>query len=232
MSRILVLVLAVDNTVNAELMVRLVESVKVMPDLQIGIVRERPVDRARNIAAETFMRSGCDWLTQIDSDTIPARGDFLTIVSLMERDGKKICALPAPMVGPFHDLVFNLGRLQPGGLITTTAKLPSGWSEWDVLGTPCLIVHRSVFGDVPMPWFRCMRDTFQLLKPEEERVYEGGLCEDYFFTDKAKKHGHRLWAHHDYVCGHVKSIDLTRLMQKMATLQQIRTQNLVGPTLV
>src|SRR5690242_9471302 len=69
----------------------------------------RPVDAARNEAARRFLQSDCEWLVQVDNDTIPPP-NFLDVIELAEQDAKYVVGLPCPFLCKDAGLLWNVGK--------------------------------------------------------------------------------------------------------------------------
>ena len=166
-----------------------------------------PVDAARCEAVRRFLVSDCEWLVQIDNDTVPAPG-FMSVILDAERTGKSIIGLPCVMLTDGL-LNFNCG-MKAGSddkgrtLYRLASMLQHGWQKVDVVGGACLIIHRSVFSKIPQPYF------------EIDPQFAGRACnEDFGFCAKAQSAGFDVWVQADYLCQHFHSCDLLTLLSSM-----------------
>jgi hypothetical protein len=171
---------------------------------QVGVVERMLIHQARNVLAEGFMRTECDWAFWMDSDMLmPAD----TIVKLVEqakkldtkfmtgvyyqRLGEHLPVLwrknpilmdgtPAPLLGEKNDP--KDAHLHH--FIIPTGQLPL---KADVCGFGCVLTHRSMFEAIPKPWFKTIADE---------------CSEDFYFCEKAKAAGFQLWADPSIPLGH------------------------------
>lgn len=167
----------------------------------VAVQGTTPVDAARNAAVSHLLKSGADWLLQIDNDTVPADG-FLTVLN--DIGTRKIVGFPYVGLTGGGKLSLCVGN-KVDGAIYEAQQLQIGWSEVDAIGSGCLLVHRDVFESLGDPWFECSR-RIEL----QERVYAG---EDFTFCEKAKANGFKVWTHSAYPARHYRTVELTMLNQ-------------------
>ncbi|HKW74857.1 MAG TPA: hypothetical protein VJN64_04970 [Terriglobales bacterium] len=159
-----------------------------------------PVDAARNKAVETFLASDAEWLLQIDNDVVPS----LILNVFQDIGDRKIVAFPYPLAWFGGDIVFALATVRGGHTYELHRGMKQGWSEVDVAGTGCFMVHRDVFLALDQPWFTCTPQCFH------KGLYSG---EDFNFCEKAKAKGFQTWTHSGFPCKHFRTVDLMQMMQ-------------------
>ena len=79
--------------------------------------------------------------------------------------------------------------------ITPTGEL----IEVGYVGAGCLLIHKSVFTMLQFPWFRWELDVSN----------PNGKSEDFYFCEKVRKAGMKIWADTSLRCGHVVTSVLT-----------------------
>jgi hypothetical protein len=165
-----------------------------------------PVDAARNVAVKDMLKSGAEWLLQIDNDVVPP----LNVLAVLSEVGnRKIVGLPCGMESSHGMPSLNIGTRRPEGH-ELHREIPSGLTEVDCVGSGCLLVHRDVFQTLAFPWFECSR------KSELENAMYGG--EDFGFCEKARTKGFSVWTHAGFPCSHHKTVDLSQYNQTMTSL--------------
>jgi SAM-dependent methyltransferase len=180
------------------------------------------IDNNRNWIVKDFLSWGGDFLVFVDSDNPPVKNP-LELIKL----NKDVMALPTP--------VWNSKRYQVGGFpiylncmdyvanvdgwIEHTPK--AGLQEIDAAGTGCIIIAKRVLEKV--------KPAFQRRWTEDGTASHGS---DFEFCRRVKEEGFRIWAHYDYLCQHVKEIDLLIAYQLMCVrdISQINRPNINTPT--
>jgi hypothetical protein len=61
------------------------------------------------------------------------------------------------------------------------------------IGAGCLLIHRHVFEMLQFPWFKWELDIDNI----------NGKSEDFYFCEKARDAGFKIWADTSLQCGHV-----------------------------
>jgi hypothetical protein len=157
-----------------------------------------PVDSARNVAVQTMLKTNAEWLLQIDNDVAPP----MNVLAILENIGnRKVVGLPCPieyqgLPGMPNGFSLNIGTHRENDTNEMHLSTAPGWSEVDIVGTGCFLVHRDVFAALKEPWFEC----------SQKSGYVGG--EDFGFCDKARSAGFSVWTHGSFPCRHYKTVDL------------------------
>jgi hypothetical protein len=163
----------------------------------------KPVESNRNGAALHFLRSGCDYMVQVDDDTVPVRNPL----DLVEED-LDIVVFPTPMwrpePGPGHPIYFNIELLErpaePGpDKSRFVLEDPAPLEELATGGAGCLLVARRVLEHPDM------RAPFKTVFNDFGITMQG---EDINFVHRARAAGFRAWAAMQYPCSHVKEMEL------------------------
>lgn len=165
-----------------------------------------PIDSNRNMIVQDFLKTDNEWLVFIDDDMIP-KFEFHKIFEKIG-DRKIVSAVCIAMQNgiPGPIIMKRSKEKDTSFRHITTDELKSevvdgSYVEVDGVGTGFLVIHRSVFEKMPAPWFK-----FQY---KDDGTM--GLSEDYYFGQKAKGLGFKLWVNCDLPTGHTKYVDLYEL---------------------
>lgn len=166
-----------------------------------NIHAKTPIDDARNIAVQNMLDCGAEWLLQIDNDVVPPAN----ILAVFDDIGaRKVVGFPSAMEHVHGEIVFNVGTRKEGPLVELQMSIPAGWSEVQLVGSGCLLIHRDVFLALTDPWFECPRELVT-----KNRQHGG---EDFTFCDKARAKGFPVWTHAGFACKHYHTVDLLQMM--------------------
>jgi hypothetical protein len=162
----------------------------------------RPVEVARNVALDTARKLGVDWCLQLDCDNFTQFNPLDVIAQATEAQRVIVldyaeCSGADRRFGLFANLVPN-GETQ--GRFREVYFGPGG----------CLFVHRSVWEQIPAPWFKWEHGTGPLLM-------QGILYEDVYLSKICAEHGIKTWAY-EHPAGHFRTTDLTAMVSTFAQL--------------
>jgi hypothetical protein len=176
------------------------------------VVQGYPVDRVRNQICRKFLESDAEFLLMIDDDIVPP----LDVLAMADHDLDVVGALCyafTPDRGVYSVAYrcdesaryFGVGQeIEHRGLL-----------EVDLVGSACMMIHRRVLEALAQPYFRMVLD---------DRLTQISEPEDFYFCRQAKATGFGVWWDTDKPCGHVKKIDLRRMLhwtQAYADRQQL-----------
>jgi hypothetical protein len=172
------------------------------------LVRDlRPFEYARNAAVNTAMRSGADWLLQIDNDNyLPSAMSPLDVLAQANGERQNVIGLNyahGSQSSGEYALFPDHGHGAPDGPFREVDRLASG----------VLFIHRSVWQKIPPPWFKWEIPNNPLLAPEK------GSGEDMYFSALCRQHGLRIWTHQQ-LAGHFKTIDATSMVCTLSELNR------------
>lgn len=189
------------RNLHAELVKWLVKTKSVRSSVGIDIVNTPvPLEIARNIQVGRFIESGADVLFIVDSDCVPPPES----IELIENFDLPFLSIPHPTVK------FNpeTGQDETGLMVMWKVKdgysqvnhLPlKGLMECDAVGCSGIAVKREVLLKMKPPYFKFV------LSAAGDMVYQG---EDFYFCDKVKKSGYRIFAWCDTFQTHYIEISL------------------------
>ena len=155
----------------------------------------RPSSFNRNNIVEHFLKSDCDYLITIDNDTVPRKNPL----DLVFHD-KDIIGLPYPQVKG-NEIGWLVMDKEGDRYRQVNLKNKKGLIECDAVGSGCMLIARRVLEAVVVPF---------------ERKWVDGVPvkgHDFYFCDKAKKMGFKVFTHLDYVCSHYKTVDLLQVLE-------------------
>lgn len=176
---------------------------------QVGITDRTLIHTARNILAQGFLDTDCEWAFWMDSDMIlEARTIPLMLKRAKELKATMLTGIYYQRMGKHRPILWRKTlKSKDGRYVRTTADryshitvFPGGIGgppfKVDVAGFGCVLLHRSVFDGMKKPYFRF--DFFQ-----DENGKELEASEDFYFFVNAKEQGHQLWALPELKCGHI-----------------------------
>jgi hypothetical protein len=153
------------------------------------------VDRKRNVCVDKARKMKFDWLVMLDNDQVLS----VSPLDIIARAPKE-CAV----------IGFPIGYRAEGdnyGLNNRIAE--QEFSETEHLGGGVLIIRSHVWQAIRRgPWFKWTQG-------EGELMDQGGCGEDVYFYRLARKHGFKLWLHHQ-PAGHLKTVDVTGMVMQFA----------------
>lgn len=150
----------------------------------------------RNGIVQQFLKSDCDLLIQCDSDIVP----HPRILDLINYDKDIITGLLFTISkgAPWH---LACEQLPDGSFKQKDIAGTKDLIEVDGTGTGFLIIKRHVLEhpSLKAPFMRKWSETGQQL-----------LGHDYYFCEKARAAGFKIFVHTAYDCGHVTDMDLRK----------------------
>lgn len=156
----------------------------------------RPSSYNRNNIVKEFLKTDCNYLLCIDHDTVPMKNP-LDLVYL----DKDVIGCPYPQIKD-GELGWLVMRKVEDGYKQMPTETRSGLLEVDAVGSGVILMARRVLEKVKIPFER---------KWNDEGVPIKGL--DFYFCDKAKDLGFKIFAHWEYPCSHFKEIDLIQVLR-------------------
>ncbi len=146
-----------------------------------------PLEHARNQQIERFVDSPYDRLFIVDSDCVPPDK---AIESLLALDLPFVC-VPHPSIKGSEVGVMVLDKVSENGY-EQHRPFNKGLQECDAVGCAGMMIHRDVFKKIDKPYFKFVYD-------EQGYLLKG---EDFYFCDKIKEAGIKVYAYCDMVQTH------------------------------
>jgi|ETNvirnome_2_300_1030623.scaffolds.fasta_scaffold36023_2 GT2 family glycosyltransferase len=166
-------------------------------ELTVLYTNKRPIESNRNFTVQEMLKGDYDFLLTIDHDTVP-RNNPLDLAFL----GKDVvgCAYPQwNQSDPNYPIYFvGMNKSKDG---YREHKEKRGLQEVDAVGSGCLMMSRKVLQKVKEPFVRKWKGGFPIV----------GL--DFYFCEKAKEAGFKVFCHYGYLCSHFKDIDLLEVLK-------------------
>ena len=152
---------------------------------------KRPSETNRNNIVKEFLKSDCDYLLKIDHDTVPLKNP-LDLVEL----GKDVigCPYPQKVKAGITWLVGMEDKKKEGHFKTYSNG--KGLQKVDVVADGCMLIHKRVLERVKEPFMRKWEDGVDV------------LGSDFYFCEKVRKAGFKVYTHWKYPCSHFKEVDL------------------------
>lgn len=176
---------------------------------QVGVTDRTLVHTARNILAQGFLNTDCEWAFWMDSDMIlEPRTIPLMMKWAKKLNAKMLTGIYYQRMGEHRPILWRKETKSKDGKYKRTTKdryschlvFPKqiGGEPFrvDVAGFGCILMHRDVFDKLEKPYFR-----FDFYEDEEGRQLEAS--EDFYFFTKAREAGLELWAVPELKCGHL-----------------------------
>lgn len=173
----------------------------------VGITERALIDDARNVLAETFLKSETEWLFWMDSDmTFPEETLLKLFKVAEEKNAKMVTGIYYQRKGMNYPVLWSRGEeLEESGTKTGLNSPKAATNKYvgtfvfphidkqqpfkvHAAGFGCVLVHRSVFEVMPRPWFQFIK---------------GQCSEDFYFFVNAQELGFELWAEPTLTLGHV-----------------------------
>lgn len=173
----------------------------------IGITERMPIDDARNLLAETFLKGSSEWIFWMDSDMTFPEDTLVKLFKVAEdKKAKMVTGIYYQRKGLNYPVLWSRGEeLEESGtktgLHSPRAKTnkyvgtfvfphPDKQQPFKVhaAGFGCVLVHRSVFEVMARPWFKFLK---------------GECSEDFYFFVAAQELGYELWAEPTIDLGHI-----------------------------
>jgi len=151
----------------------------------------------RNKLVSRFLKTDCEWIFFIDTDTVPP----LNALDMIKHN-LDICSGYYYQWSDGHliPLIFkkSKGRYEPNSGKPTKIK---NVVEVDGTGAGCLLINRKVFENIEKPYF---------LTPCNDEGFVVST-EDIYFFKKAIKAGFKVHIDRSVVADHIKTINLTEI---------------------
>lgn len=152
-----------------------------------------PLSRARNTIAEAFLKSNCDVLLTIDSDTIPTVDGILKLIRLIHAG-----AAIATGVTPIRkgDINFpNVYQNYTDVERTSPQTLPTEPFAIVGCGLSCAMIRRDTFSSLTAPYFKTIEYD------------NGAFCEcDLYFCQQVIDAGMEIVCDPSVTCRHAKTV--------------------------
>lgn len=157
------------------------------------VVSGMPFDHARNHLVEIMLGAGLEWMFMLDSDVVCPPDTILRLQAHKQPIISGIYCRRSPPEG--------LPVMQRGGSWVVDYP-PNSVIEVDVVGSGCLLIHRSVFEKLPPQrpgkrWFDWRVDM------REHMPIHECLSEDFTFCSHARKNGYRILVDTSIMCKHI-----------------------------
>lgn len=161
-------------------------------DVDVLYAESKPSENNRNGAAKMALDRGYDFLITIDHDNPPIKNPIDLVMMKLDVVG---FAVPQwNMSDPKFPIYFVGMDRVPNGY--NEHKERKGLQEVDAVGSGCLVLSRKVLEAVKEPFVRKWKDGIAVT----------GL--DFYFCEKAKEQGFKIYCHYDYICSHFKEVNL------------------------
>ena len=165
-------------------------------NVEVNFPQDRPAQHNRNKSIKEFLKSDFDYYVVCDYDIVP----LMNPLDLVEANKDVIgCLCLTIKENTLLWVAFDYkdNKYQPLDIKQMKKDGFKGFMEVDVVGSGCMIIKREVLEKVKAPFERQWDDDGLAIK---------GL--DFYFCEKAKKDGFKVWIHSDFIGSHYKTVDL------------------------
>jgi GT2 family glycosyltransferase len=154
---------------------------------------------ARESIVMQALQNGCSHLLMCDTDqTYPAD----TLAKLAAHD-VPVCGVRVHRRYPPFEPIFMRGNLDRYERVPEEEMYSGKLIEVDATGTGCLLINMSIFDSIPAPWF----------KFDEHKGRPVG--EDFYFCNKVRKAGFRIFVDTSVEVGHLATIEVNRFLHQI-----------------
>ena len=168
-------------------------------DVEIVFTSLQPSENNRNNNVKLALDGGYDYLISIDHDNPPLRNPIDLV--LLDRDVVGFAVPQWNTSDPrerYPVYFVGMDKVKNG---YKEHKNKKGLQEVDAVGSGCLVVSRRVLEAVKDPFVRKWKNGIAIT----------GL--DFYFCEKAKKKGFKIYCHYDYICDHFKELSLLEVLK-------------------
>ena len=151
-----------------------------------------PLEHVRNLQVKRFLSSDAEFLFLVDSDCVPKPN---TLKQLLDFDLPFISA-PHPTIKGNETGVMIMDKVDEG--YRQHRPFDKGLEECDAVGCAGMMIRRDVFEQVEKPYFKFIYD-------KEGQLVKG---EDFYFCDKLKEAGIKIYAYCDIVQTHYVEVPI------------------------
>ena len=159
-----------------------------------------PTYANRNMVVEYFLnQTKHTHLLFIDSDTIPCESP-LNMVDL----GLDVVGGVYPMWKTDHYEWLAMQGFPDGHYETVPVEKRKGVTECSAVGSGCMMIKREVLMALKAPFL--------------DKISENGtraLGHDYYFCQRAREAGFKIWADWDMICDHIKQVPLLTIVKAL-----------------
>lgn len=162
---------------------------------QIGVTERTLVHTARNWLAEGLLASDCEWGFWLDSDMVLPSNTLRVMLEWAKKlDARFLTGFYYQRLGKHRPLVLirQENKSTWGGFNINPPEGCTTPIRADYCGFGCVLTHRSMFEQLPRPFFKYQVD-------DQGRDYS----EDFYFCDLAREANIPLWAIPELECFHI-----------------------------
>lgn len=160
--------------------------------IDIAYCNLRPAEDNRNNTVKIALEKNYDFLISIDHDTVPLHN--IIDLALLDLDVVG-CAYPQWNMSDPKFPIYFLGMDKVGNAYAEH-KQKDGLQEVDAVGSGAIVIARRVLEKVNEPFVRKWHNGFSIT----------GL--DFYFCEKAKAQGFKIYCHYNYLADHFKELSL------------------------
>jgi len=165
-------------------------------DIKVNVTLVGHATENRNYLIQKFLESDCEWLFLLDADTVPP----MNVLDMLKNDKDVCCGLYFVwMKGGLYPLAMK----KVGDKYNIIPDQDEPLVEVDASGGGCMLLKRKVIEALKPPYFKELQDQYGCRSKGN----------DFYFCEKVKEAGFKIWLDKRYVSSHYKTIDLRNLIR-------------------
>jgi GT2 family glycosyltransferase len=166
--------------------------------VEVAYSDKRPSENNRNFTCQVALNEGYDYFITIDHDIVPTKNPI--DLALLGLDVVGFACPQWNMTDPsFPIYLVGMDKVDGG---YEEHKDKNGLQEVDAVGSGCLCINTKVLKEIKAPFVR---------KWDENGMSIVGL--DFYFCEKAKEKGFKIYCHYDYLADHFKEVSLLSVLR-------------------
>lgn len=162
---------------------------------QVGVTERTLVHTARNVLAEEFLKTDCEWAFWLDSDMVLPDNTIPVMMRWAKTmDAKFLTGIYYQRIGEHRPLVLIRDEKKDkwGGFNVRPPEGSKAPFRVDYCGFGAVLMHRDVLQQLERPYFRYTTS-------DDNRDFS----EDFYFCEQARKANIPLWAIPELDCLHI-----------------------------
>ena len=180
-------------------------------DISIYTNNDHPLDKARNICVQEFLKTDCDYMFWIDSDMNCPAG---TLPLLLAHDKDMVSALSLWWRYDYNTGCYSLIPMAVEGGVIITGK---GCTKVDRSNVNCTLIKRKVLEELGPGKF-----YYDFANSERTEL---NSSEDYSFCDNVKAAGFDIFVDFDIVASHYKTINILDIFKYVSRAMELKNVN-------
>lgn len=166
---------------------------------QVGVTERTLIHTARNVLADGFLNTDCEWAFWLDSDMVLPDNTIPVMLNWAKKlKAEFLTGIYYQRIGEHRPLVLirDEKRDKWGGFNVNPPEGDTRPFKVHYCGFGAVLMHRSVLLKVERPYFK-----YEFIDGKD-------FSEDFYFCEQARKKGIELWVIPELQCLHIGQADL------------------------